>query len=205
MLFNDEIVSKGQLDRFGQPVTGNIEKTIHSGIEIEGSAKIVKAIDFIFNASYSRNYINQGLAFINTVDNSGNDVVNQIDLADNSIGGFPELTINAIIKANFGGFFGQLTGKYVGEYYSDNNDNKLNELLNSNPGFVGYTDNKVDSYFVVNILTSYDFRISSFLNSIKVFGQVNNVFDKLYAAYATGGDYFPAAERNFVFGIKLGL
>ncbi len=158
MLFNDEIVAKGQLDRFGQPITGNIEKTIHAGVEIEGSAKIVKAIDFIFNASYSKNYVEQGIAFINTVDNSGNDVVNQIDLADNLIGGFPELTMNAILKVNYKGFFGQLSGKYVGNYYSDNYDSKLTELLGSNPGFVDYTDNKVDSYFVMNILGSYEFQ-----------------------------------------------
>jgi iron complex outermembrane receptor protein len=193
------------LDRFGQPITGNIEKTIHTGIEIEGSAKIVKAIDFIFNASYSKNYVEQGLAFINTVDIAGNDVVNEINLAENLIGGFPELTMNAIIKINYKGFFGQLSGKYVGDYYSDNYDNKLTELLTSNPDFVGYTDNTVDSYFVMNILGSYEFRINSFLTTLRIIGQVNNVFDNLYAAYATGGDFFPAAERNFLVGVKLGL
>src|SRR5690606_25436034 len=39
MLFNDEIVKNGQLDRFGQPVTGNVDRTIHSGIEISGLVK----------------------------------------------------------------------------------------------------------------------------------------------------------------------
>ena len=34
MLFNDEIVTNGQVDRFGQPVTGNVDKTIHQGIEL---------------------------------------------------------------------------------------------------------------------------------------------------------------------------
>ncbi len=50
-----------------------------------------------------------------------------------------------------------------------------------------------------------NFRINSFLNTVRIFGQINNVFDNLYAAYATGGDFFPAAERNFLVGVKLGL
>ena len=205
MQFNDEIVSNGQLDRFGQPITGNIEKTIHTGIELEGIAKINEFIEFIFNSSYSKNYISEGSAFVNTADVSGNDIVNQIDLVNNSIGGFPELMMNAIIKIKYEGLFGQISGKFVGDYYSDNYDDNLGSYLNSNPDFVSYTDNKVDSYFIMNILASYDLKINSFLNSLKVFVQVNNVFDNLYAAYATGGDYFPAAERNFLMGIKLGL
>ncbi len=31
MLFNNEIVANGQVDRFGQPVTGNVDKTDSPG------------------------------------------------------------------------------------------------------------------------------------------------------------------------------
>ena len=205
MLFNDEIVSKGQLDRFGQPITGNIDKTIHTGIEIEGTIKANKYVDLIFNASYSKNSINNGNNFIEYNIDDTTKAVSVVDLSDNSIGGFPELTMNAILKLKYKGLLGQFSGKFVGDYYSDNYDNKLKTLLNENPEFVSYTDNKVDSYFVLNILASYDLETNSFLNSARVFVQVNNVFDNLYAAYATGGDYFPAAERNFLVGVKLGL
>ncbi len=34
MLFNDEIVKNGKVDRFGQPITGNMERTLHQGIEV---------------------------------------------------------------------------------------------------------------------------------------------------------------------------
>ena len=30
MLFDNEIVKDGQVDRFGQPTTGNVDKTIHT-------------------------------------------------------------------------------------------------------------------------------------------------------------------------------
>ena len=105
--------------------TWNIEKTIHTGIELEGIAKINEFIEFIFNSSYSKNYISEGSAFVNTADVSGNDIVNQIDLVNNSIGGFPELMMNAIIKIKYEGLFGQISGKCVGDYYSDNYDDKL--------------------------------------------------------------------------------
>jgi iron complex outermembrane receptor protein len=35
--------------------------------------------------------------------------------------------------------------------------------------------------------------------------QVNNIFDNLYSAYAIGKEFFPAADRNFIAGIQIGL
>ena len=35
--------------------------------------------------------------------------------------------------------------------------------------------------------------------------QVNNIFDNLYSAYAIGKEFFPAAERNWLAGIQVGL
>jgi iron complex outermembrane recepter protein len=205
MLFNDEIVSKGQLDRFGQPITGNIDKTIHAGIEVDGKINIHDNINFIFNASYSKNYVSDGITFINSSDIEGNSIIKELDLADNSIAGFPELTMNAILKANYNGLAGQLSAKFVGDYFSDNYDENLSQLLSENIDFVDYSDNKVDSYLVMNFMGSYEFELNEFFKRVRVFAQVNNIFDNLYAAYATGGDFFPAAERNILVGMKLGL
>ncbi|MCP5062088.1 MAG: TonB-dependent receptor [Ignavibacteriae bacterium] len=200
MLFNDEIIKKGQLDRFGQPITGNIDETIHAGIEVEGSVKLTDNFDFIFNSSYSKNYISKGSTFLG----SGDENV-ELELTDNKIGGFPELTMNAILRGHYKGLSFQATGKYVGEYFSDNFDDNLETLLLQYPGFVSYEDNKVDAYFVMNFMASFDVQLNTLLTSARVFVQVNNIFDNLYAAHATGGDFFPAAERNFLAGIKFGL
>lgn len=200
MIFNDEIVKKGQLDRFGQPVTGNVDKTIHSGIEISGNYNISKYFDFIFNSSYSRNYISDGFAYINA-DNG----LAAINLKDNSISGFPELTMNAILRGNYKGLQFQLSGKYVGDYFSDNYDNNLKTLLKQYPGLTGYDDNNVESYFVTNFLVAYNLKLVKTFNSVRIFAQVNNLFDELYASHASGGDFYPAAERNILVGIKLGM
>ena len=39
----------------------------------------------------------------------------------------------------------------------------------------------------------------------KLYLQVNNIFDQLYSAYAIGKEFFPAAERNYLVGIQIGL
>ena len=197
MMFDNEIVKNGQLDRFGQPVTGNMEKTIHAGVELSGKIKIFENLAFMGNISYSKNHISEGVQFLD--DN------NIIDLSGNSISGFPEIIANSVFQYQYENLFAQLTVKYVGDYYSDNYDEKLNEYLNEYPGLTDYYDNRVESYFVSNIFISYEFNLTKIAGPVKMFAQVNNIFDNLYAAYAVGKEFFPAAERNFLVGISLGL
>jgi iron complex outermembrane receptor protein len=40
---------------------------------------------------------------------------------------------------------------------------------------------------------------------MKIFLQVNNLLDELYAAKAIGKEFFPAAERNILVGMEVGL
>ena len=188
MMFNDEIVKSGQLDRFGQPITGNMEKTVHSGIELTGVYKFNNYIDISFNGTYSQNRITEGHYYENE-----SSIYN---LKDNNISGFPDITANGIVRLNYKGFFAQVWLKYVGEFYTDN----FGEIA----GITDY-DNVVDSYFVSNALLSYQVKANQIFNSMKVFLQVNNIFDNLYAAYGSGKEFFPAAERNITAGIKVEL
>ena len=197
MLFSDEIVKNGQVDRFGQPITGNMDNTIHTGIELSGTIKLSNNLNLTLNGSYSKNIIETGSYFI--------DDTSSIDLKGNRISGFPDLTVNGILSYNSGGFYSQLWLKYVGEFFTDNYDNNLSHYLLEDPGLTDYTDNKVEDYFVSNILVSYQLKAEPTFKSIKVFLQVNNILDNLYAAYGIGKEFFPAAERNFVAGIKIGL
>ncbi|MCH6575769.1 MAG: TonB-dependent receptor [Bacteroidetes bacterium] len=73
------------------------------------------------------------------------------------------------------------------------------------PGFVSYSDNVNDGYFVSDIFTSYEFPVVNALTPWKLYIQVNNIFDNLYSANAIGKEFFPAAERNFIAGIQIGL
>jgi iron complex outermembrane receptor protein len=206
MIFNDEIVKKGQVDRFGQPVTGNIDKTIHSGAELSGSFKMNDNLEFIFNGSYSKNSISSGGTYIKYKDpKTGNKKIEFLDLTGNRISGFPQLTANGIINFNYRSFFAQLTAKYVGDFYSDNYDDNLKSYLIKYPGFADYSDNKVDAYFTANFFASYSIKVEPYFQNMKIFVQINNLFDNLYAAYAIGKEFFPAADRNLMFGINMGF
>jgi len=206
MLFDNEIVKKGQVDRFGQPITGNMKSTVHSGVEFSGKVALTKNISLVVNGSYSDNFIKDGETFVKYRDSkTGSKKVAKLDLKNNRIAGFPNITFNAILKVKFGHFSLSFSGKYVGGFYSDNYGDKLKEYLNKYPGFVSYSDNKVDAYFVSNLFFSYYTNRVPFFKTMKTFLQINNLFDNLYAAYAIGGEFFPAAERNFLVGVRLGL
>jgi iron complex outermembrane receptor protein len=198
MLFNDEIVKKGQVDRFGQPITGNVDKTVHLGAELSAIIKLFNdKVELFGNATASRNTIEEGKFFI--------DADNFIELDGNRISGFPDFLANFGVTYNDHGLYFRLTGKYVGEFFSDNYDNNLRSYLNQFSGFADYLDNVNEAYFVSDFFASYEFPFVNSQTLWKVYLQVNNIFDNLYSAYAIGKEFFPAAERNILAGILVGL
>ena len=198
MLFNDEIVKNGQVDRFGQPITGNVDKTVHLGAELSAIFKLFNdRIELFGNATVSRNTIEEGKFFI--------DADNYIILSGNRISGFPDFLANIGVVFNTSGWYFRWSGKYVGEFFSDNYDKNLDTYLQQNPGFTDYTDNVNEAYFVSDYFASYEFPLLGAQNPWKVYLQVNNIFDNLYSAYVIGKEFFPAAERNWLAGIQVGL
>ena len=206
MLFDNEIVKQGQVDRFGQPVTGNMNNTIHKGIELTAMFKPLNGLEILLNSTVSSNYIDDGKTFIKYKDPvTKNKIIKQLDLTDNRISGFSDFMFGGIIRYKQSGFTLQLETKFVGDFYSDNYSGNLAKYRTLYPGITSYSDNKVDAYFTANFFASCDFQPGIFFNNIKTFVQINNIFDNLYAAYAIGGEFFPAAERNILCGIKVGL
>jgi len=198
MLFNDEIVKKGQVDRFGQPITGNVDKTVHLGVELSAITKLLNdRIELFGNATVSRNTIEEGKFFIDADD--------FIELDANRISGFPDFLTNFGISYKDHGLYFRLTGKYVGEFFSDNYDNKLGNYLNQFPGFTDYSDNINEAYFVSDFFASFEIPLLNAQSPWKIYFQVNNIFNNLYSAYAIGKEFFPAAERNWLAGIQIGL
>lgn len=197
MLFENEIVKNGKVDRFGQPITGNVNQTTHTGVEFSFIYKPISEVEIFGNASYSKNKIVEGKHYLSESV--------WLSLNDNHISGFPDFMANFGMQFNYSGFLLKLNSKYVGKFYSDNFSDKLSEYLLVNPGFVDYIDNVNDAYFVVDLFSSYEFSLFNGATNSKVFVQVNNLFDDLYSAYAIGKEFFPAAERNFIAGIQIGL
>jgi iron complex outermembrane receptor protein len=197
MLFKDEIVKNGKLDRFGQPITGNVAQTDHIGVELSGLIKLSDIFQIAGNISFTKNKIINGKYFVNETE--------IIDLSNNTIGGFPEWLSNIGLQFQKDRIFLKLNAKYVGKFYSDNFGANITKYLNQFPDFISYSDNINDAYFVMDFFGSFEVNLFNGLSNSKVFVQVNNIFDNLYSAYAIGQEYFPSAERNFIIGLSFGL
>ncbi|PIP78777.1 MAG: TonB-dependent receptor [Ignavibacteria bacterium CG22_combo_CG10-13_8_21_14_all_37_15] len=205
MSFENELVKNGRLDIFGAPIMGNAKRTIHSGMELSSSVKPGEYLQIIFNATYSQNKINEATTFIAAYDQQGNSLYRDLPLNGNSIGGFPDFLLNASIRYSIENLYIQLDGKYVGKFFSDNYGAKLPSYILEYPGFVDYSDNVNDAFFAFNSFFSYEVDLFNTLTKSKIFLQVNNVFNTYYSMYAIGKEFFPAAERNFVAGLQLGI
>jgi len=197
MLFQDEIVDNGKVDIYGQPEIGNMKKTVHAGAELSINYDVLPQFNIYANATISSNKILEGTYFINASD--------YIDLSGNKITDFPDFLTNFGANYHYKGFFVQFTGRYVGKFYSDNFDKNITSYLKKYPGFISYSDNVNDAYFTADFFASYSLKEFSALKSSKIFVQVNNIFNGLFSANATGQYFYPWAERNFLAGIQLGL
>ncbi len=205
MFFKDEIIKRGMVDRFGQPITGNADRTTHTGIEFSGEAKVLKNISFNLNLSYMKNIVNKAYIFMKYRDPiSGQKRIAQIDLSGNRIPNSPDLIGSFRITFDNDELYISLSSNYVSKQFTDNFDNKLNDLLNQYPKMVDYTDNVVPDYFVMNLDIRYRFEISV-IGEFTVFGRFNNLLNRYYTPYGIGKEFFPAAERNFFGGIEVRL
>ncbi len=179
MDFKNEIIKSGQLDRFGQPVTGNAERTLHTGIELTGSAQISPALHLSGNLMLSQNELKKYMVY----QSSGAPLI----LDGNPIAGFPNKLANLRLTLHDAGLTASTALQYVGKKYTDNFKNELNT---------------VEAYTVCNGMLGYGFARDSALNGLSLQLHVQNVFNKLYIAHGEGEDFFPAAERQVFVNLK---
>ncbi|MCF7804915.1 MAG: TonB-dependent receptor [Candidatus Marinimicrobia bacterium] len=176
MDFRNEIVSNGQLDRFGQPITGNADRTRHYGAEFSGAYKILPSLRVSGNYTVSRNVFIEHTSF----------GWSESDTLDgNTIAGFPGQMGNLEFQYNKDRWFARLHGQFVGKQYTTNFEEEE---------FV------VDPYNVWDARFGYRFPVSG--GSLNLTLTVNNIFDVLYATHGEGGDFFPGATRNYFLSMK---
>ncbi len=182
MQFDNEIVKSGRLDRFGQPVTGNADKTVHSGLELSAHWHPVPAIDVSGNATVSRNVFIRHTEFAT----DGMPVV----LDQKRIGGFPDVLANARVTLRTEPLTVSFALRHVGKFYTTNREE---------------AQRTVDAFSVVDCSASYALKDVFSLRSIEFKCEVSNLFDTLYVPNGEGDEYFPAATRSafFTVGIEL--
>lgn len=177
MDFKDEIIKSGQLDRFGQPVTGNAERTRHRGVELTGEIQILPQVALSGNFLYGKNEL---IAYRTYVSGSSE------DLSGNSIAGFPDMLANLRLTYAWKGLYAALAMRYQGAFYTDNFKND---------------ERKLDAFTVYNLIVRYQLDQIGF-KGLAFNLRVNNLLDKLYLAHGEGDDFFPAATRNWFLGLQ---
>ncbi len=178
MSFVNEIIKKGTLDRFGQPVTGNAPQTIHQGIELGGKIQISPRFSVNGNVSYSNNR----LILYSVYNWSGDEAV----LDGNPIAGFPDWLANLRFNYIWNDLYASLSGRYSGKMYTDNFANEAHT---------------VDPFFLLNFDARWKPDIAR-LRGLSVQLKLNNLLNTKYLAYGEGESFFPAATRNGFIGIR---
>ncbi|MGB4820968.1 MAG: TonB-dependent receptor, partial [Saprospiraceae bacterium] len=109
MDFTDEIVKSGGIDRFGQPITGNAEQTMHTGLELSARWTPLRSLHIDVNGMLSRSRLGKYIVYES--DAEGNS--SPVDLGGNRIAGFPEQLANVKLTWQLSGLTTVLTWKYV--------------------------------------------------------------------------------------------
>ncbi|MGH7491569.1 MAG: TonB-dependent receptor [bacterium] len=190
MDFRDEIIKSGQLDRFGQPITGNAERTLHAGIEMEAEARPFSWLSVSGNLMLSQNELKEYALFLNDT--------THVVLNGNPVAGFPDFLANARLSLSLAGFAVSLTAQHAGKKYTDNFGDLPAEHA------VAPRDNTVDSYTVFHGAVTYACERLG-LRGLTLQVHVQNFFDRLYIMHGEGDDFFPAAERQFFVNAKYEL
>ena len=172
MDFHNEIIKQGALDQFGQPITGNAARTLHTGIELNAEFHLLPQISFSGNFLQSQNE----LISYSEYDDNGN----AIKLDGNPVAGFPNSLFNLRLTYSWENTYLALALRHVGKYNTNNyEDEKLS----------------VDPYSVMNFYFRY--RLAKLgLKGAIVQANINNLLNKKYMAHGEGATFFPAATRN---------
>jgi len=186
MDFHDEIVPNGQLDRFGQPITGNAARSVHRGAELGLRLQPSTPLEIRANVSWSRDLLRDHVVF---VDADGNAAPAGIQLGGNRIGGFPDLISNLRLTARRGGLLASLAGRYVGASFTNNFEQGNRKAL---------------PYFVLDADLGYEWRHGP-LQGTRLRLQLRNLLDRLYVLHGEGDGYFPAATRSFFTSLEFGI
>ncbi|HLB00125.1 MAG TPA: TonB-dependent receptor [Bacteroidota bacterium] len=179
MEFYDELVKSGQVDIFGQPVTGNADRSRHTGLELEMSAT-AGPWSLAANMTFSRNRLVRHAIF--------DDAGNAVRLDGNPVAGFPDIMGNFRIGVAAGPATVSLLAKFVGGFYTDN----MRDASRRNP-----------PYWVSD--AEVLLRPAGKDSPAGIRLEIRNIFDRLYFQNGEGDAFFPASERNYLVGLIIRL
>ncbi len=198
MYYKDQLVLTGALDNVGNPIANNIGKSYRLGLEIESAISLLKNLQWQPNLALSINKnIDKYAKFDGVLQDFGNTNLSYSP----TIVASSNIVYQPIKNLNI-----SFLSKFVGEQYMSN---------------IEHNNSKLDSYFVNDMLVSYELQTKHLFKSIVFSGMLNNMFNVNYVSNGyfytyddtwsdpnsittiTGAGYYPQAEINFLLGVNL--
>lgn len=209
MDFGNEIVWAGTLDDSGVPVYGNGARSLHRGVELDGSWQPFHKLGLDGALTLSRNTFTR---FREVVDAETSNIYD-----GNRIAGYPDQMVSLTARTELAGVRLALTGRWVGRFYLDNTeDNRRTPAERNVPGYV----RRINPAFTVLDLSAglpvpRTWTRAAGLGPSELELRVNNLLDRRYTTfgYVDWDDdlgrldprFTPAATRSVYVGVNLGL
>ncbi len=197
MLYRDQLINTGEVNDVGNIVRENVPDSYRAGIELELGAHILPNLHWSGNATFSRNKIDEYEHFLDDFDAGGQQ--SQI-LTDVDISFSPSVIANSILSFKTGSLSTEWISQYVSQQYLDNTQTRARSI---------------DSYWVNDVIISYEFDRFPFVNNMAASLQINNILNEKYVSngytfgWLSGGEeqffnyYFPQATRNIQANLKI--
>ena len=199
MRFEDEIVPTGGVDVYNQPRTGNADRSIHAGVELEGAVALGAGLMASANGTFSRNRFESlsgalglpGLeaagevAFLEYCEDDSVSEAVPVDRTGNPIAGFPDALGTVKLDWRREDLRLGLVGRLVGRQYTDNSADTRCD------GSAAGGAKVVDPYGLVGLSAGYEVPRARLSLSL----DVDNLLNQEVLLAGFGEEFYPAASR----------
>lgn len=187
--FRNEIIQAVGLDDDGRPLLTNADRSVHAGVEFEGSYRLYDYLTASGNISYNRNRLKDYVVYS---DNDWDGTIDDTaDYSDNPVAGFPEYLGNLLLDFNKDPFRLTYRLRAIGKQYVENG---------------GDDDLAIDPYMVSSLSAAVSLGKLAGYGRLTLSGRVDNLFNKKYELTGVVDEgwayYIPAAERSFFVQLK---
>ena len=185
MDYEDQFVLTGEINKIGEAITRNLDKSFRLGLELEAAWKPVDWFRWDANATWSRNRV-KGI----TVQLTDGSVA---DLGDQPLAFSPDWIANNIFSFNYQGFSASVQSQYISKQYLTNTGFESYQTLDDNgqPVDVGMM---LDGHFNTNVDLSYTFGLKQLgVKDVTLGVTLYNIFS---AKYDNNGWAAPAFEKQ---------
>ena len=153
MNYKDQFVLTGEIDKIGEAITRNLDKSFRLGVEVEAAWKPVDWLRWDVNATWSRNRVKDI-----TVQLTDKTVAS---LGDQPLAFSPDWIVNNIFTFNYKGLNASIQSQYVSKQYLTNTGFESYQTLDDD-GLPTSVSMMLDGHFTTNLDLSYNFSLPQF-------------------------------------------